>query len=222
MADHCRLRLETREPTAALIALLRRHTGKAMNELRQAVLAQQPFLDERPHHNEYSDFCTRVTDLLNDLEAQGIRYAVEVDGKKVSPQHLRNLFQQWHDIGVEVEWTDVVKSGEPIDIEALEWLKQNASRDKLRSELKGIVRGAPYYTCDEGAVAWARRERDLVLRALWAAADESGGHVDIDMLEWLRQGASPEVFRTTLEQIAQGDRYTCEDATVAWARRELD
>jgi hypothetical protein len=46
MSDHFLLRLETREPTAALIALLRRHTGKAMNELRQAILTQQPFLDE--------------------------------------------------------------------------------------------------------------------------------------------------------------------------------
>src|SRR5262245_43240279 len=143
MADHCRLRLETREPTAALIALLRRHTGKAMNELGQAILAQHPFLDETPHHNEYSDFCTRVTDLLNDLEARGFRYAVEVDGKKVSPQDLRNLFQQWHDIGVEIEWTDVLKSGEPIDIETLEWLKQKASREKFRSELRGIVRSEP-------------------------------------------------------------------------------
>jgi hypothetical protein len=221
MADHFRLRLETREPTAALIALLRRHTGKATNEVRQAILAQQPFLDERPHHNEYSDFCTRVTDLLNDLEARGIRYAVEVDGKRVSPQHLLNLFQQWRDIGVEIDWTDVLKSGEPIDIETLEWLKQNASRDKFRSELKGIVRGEPRYTCDEAAVAWARRERDLILQALWTAATESGGHVDMDMLEWQRQNASAEVFRATLAQIVQGDRYTCDEATVAWAQREL-
>jgi hypothetical protein len=193
-----------------------------MNELRQAILAQQPFLDEKRHHNEYSDFCTRVTDLLNDLEARGFRYTVEVDGKKVSPQHLRNLFQLWRDIGVDIEWMDVLKSGEPIDIETLEWLKQNASRDKFRIELKGIVRREPHYTCDEGAVAWARRERDLILKDLWTAAAGSGGQVDIDMLEWLRQGASAEVFRTTLEQIAQGNRYTCDEATVTWARRELE
>jgi len=71
-------------------------------------------------------------------------------------------------------------------------------------------------------VAWARRERDLILNALWTAAAELGGQVDIDMLEWLRQGASPEMFRTTLEQIAQRERYICDEPTVAWARRELE
>ena len=222
MADHFRLCLETREPTAVLIALLRRHTGKAMNELRQAIVTQQPFLDERPHSNEYSEFCTRVTDLLNDLEAHSVRYAIEVDGEKVSPHDLRNLFQLWRDIGIDIAWMDVLKSGEPIDIETLEWLKQTASGDKFRFELKGIVRGERSYTCAEGTVAWARRERDLILNALWTAAAELGSRVDIDMLEWLRQGASAEMFRTTLEQITQGDRYTCDEPTVAWARRELE
>jgi hypothetical protein len=220
MPDHFRFRLETREPTAALIALLRRHTGKAMNELRVAILDQQPFLDERPHHNEYTDFGRRVTDLLNDLEARDVRYAVEVDGKKVRPQDLRNVFQRWRRRYIDIEWMDTLDSGDPIDIETLEWLKQNASRDKFRSELRRIVRGG--CALDQDAAAWARRERDLILQDLWTAATESGGNVDIDMLEWLKQSASVEVYRATLEQIVQGDRHTCDKATMAWARHELE
>lgn len=222
MADHIRVFLETREPTAELIGLLRRHTGKGVNDLRQAIVTQQPILDEKPHHNEYTEFCTRTTELLDELEARGIRYAVELDGVGESPQDLRNEFQRWRNLGVQIEWADVLKSGEPIDIDTLEWLKQNASRDVFRIEFKGIVRGDRYYRCDEGTAAWARRERDLTLKALWTTATESGGQVDIDMLEWLRESASGEVFRATLEQIVREHRYTCDEATVAWARRELE
>src|SRR5689334_23227660 len=101
MADHLRLFLETTEPTASLISLLRRHTGQSISNLGQAITNRLPFLDETPHHNQYSEFVARVTELLDELETQGIRYGVEIDGVPESPQYLRNVFQRWHDIGVE-------------------------------------------------------------------------------------------------------------------------
>jgi hypothetical protein len=92
MVDHFRMFLETREPTAKLIGLLRRHTGKGLNDIRQAIMAGQPILDEKPHHNDYAKFCTRTAALVNDLEANGIRYTVELDGYLEGPQYLQNLF----------------------------------------------------------------------------------------------------------------------------------
>jgi len=94
MADHFRVFLETREPTAELIRLLRRHTGKGANDLRQAIMSQQPILDEKPHHNDYPEFCTRTAELINDLEVIGIRYTVELDGVRESTQYVRNVFPQ--------------------------------------------------------------------------------------------------------------------------------
>ena len=105
MASHFRLFLETMEPTAPVIALLRRHTGKGMSELRQAITTHQPFLDETPHHNEYSEFCTRVAELLNEFEARGIRYIVEVDGVRESPRYLQSLFQR-QGVVIEGQWSD--------------------------------------------------------------------------------------------------------------------
>lgn len=93
MASHVRLFLETREPTAPLIALLRRYTGKGMNDLRQAIMARQPFLDMAPHERQHSDVCKRIAEMLDELEARGVRYAAEVDGVRRDPQHLRNILQ---------------------------------------------------------------------------------------------------------------------------------
>ena len=157
MPNHFRLSLETTEVTAPLIALLRRHTGKPISELSQAIKQQQPFLDESPHHNQYSEFIEQVTKLLDDLEAQGIRYLVEMNGSPESPQYLRNVFQLWHDIGEETKWMTYLESGEP-DIETLEWLRQWwDSDDVFQTTLRQIIAGAGY-TCDEETIAWASRE----------------------------------------------------------------
>ena len=78
MAEHFRLTLETTDATIAVIALLRRHTGKPISDLRHAIANRKPFLDEVPHHNQYSEFITRLTPLLDDLEAEGISFRVEV------------------------------------------------------------------------------------------------------------------------------------------------
>ena len=156
MAGHFRLSLETIEATAPVIALLRRHTGKPISDLRQAVSNRQPFLDETPHHNQYSEFITRITALLDDLEAKGIPYLVEVDGASESPQYLRNVFQRWHDIGIETERMSDLESGKP-SIETLEWLRRESSADVFRQTIRQIIDGDGY-ACDDETMAWARRE----------------------------------------------------------------
>jgi hypothetical protein len=158
MPDHIRLSLETTEAMAPLIALLRRHTGKSISELRSAITTRQPFLDETPHHNQYSDFIARVTELLDDLEGKGIPYRVEVDGSPESPQYLRDVFQRWHDIGDKLSRMDDLSSGEPC-IETLDWLKRGSPVDVFQQTLRQIVDGDGY-VCDEETVAWARRELD--------------------------------------------------------------
>jgi hypothetical protein len=112
VASHFRLSLETTEPAAPLIALLRRHTGKTISELCEAVAAGRPFLDEAPHHNRYSEFIARVTELLDELDARGIGWGVEVDGARESPQYLRNVFARWHEIGRQLREYDDRVAGE--------------------------------------------------------------------------------------------------------------
>jgi hypothetical protein len=158
MPYHLRLLLETMEATTPLIGLLRRHTGKPISELRTAITTRQPFLDEPPHHNQYSEFIARVTRLLDDLEGKGIRYLVEVDGSPESSLYLRNVFRQWHDIRAEVSRMTDLESGAPC-IETLEWMKRASTADVFRQTLRQIVDG-DCYTCDEQTVAWARRELD--------------------------------------------------------------
>ncbi|MDZ4688484.1 MAG: hypothetical protein SH850_25700 [Planctomycetaceae bacterium] len=156
MSNHFRLSLETTEPTAALIAILRRHTGKPISDLSQAITNRQPFLDETPHHNKYSEFIARVTELLDGLEAEGIRYLVDVDGSPENPQYLRSVFQRWHDIVEETRRMTDLESGEPC-IETLASLKRESPADVFQQTLRQIVDGDGY-TCDEQTVAWAHRE----------------------------------------------------------------
>ena len=170
MPHHFRLSLEMTDATASLIALLRRHTGKPISDLRQAIANRQPFLDERPHHNQYSEFIKRDIDLLDGLEAEGIRYLVEVDGSPESPQYLRNVFQRWHDIGLETRRMTDLESGEPCK-ETLEWLKRESPADVFKQTIKQII-DRDSYACDEETVAWARREWDTVEQA---APPDRGG-----------------------------------------------
>jgi|WetSurMetagenome_2_1015567.scaffolds.fasta_scaffold07334_7 hypothetical protein len=156
MTGHFRLFLDTTSPTAPLIALLRRHTGKALGELRHAIAGRQPFLDETPHHNRYSAFISQVTGLLNDLEAQGIPYLVEVNGLPEGPQYLRNVFRQWRDLKVETRHMADLESGAP-GIETLMWLKSESPVQVFQQTLEQIIAGDGY-ECDEETVAWARQE----------------------------------------------------------------
>lgn len=128
MPGHFRLFLKTTEPTAPLIALLRRHIGKPTSDLRQAITNRQPFLDDRPHHNQYDQFIERVTELLDELEAGGVSYQVEIDGSLKTPQYLRNVFKQRHEIGEQTKRMTDLESGEPC-IETLEWLKREHPSD---------------------------------------------------------------------------------------------
>jgi hypothetical protein len=164
MPYHFRLYLATTEATASLIPLLRRHTGRPISDLRNAITNQKPFLDEKPLHNQYSEFIDRVVSMLDDLESEGVRYLVEVDGSPECPQYLRNLFQRWHDIGEQTQRITDIESGEPC-IETLEWLKHNAPSDVFQKTIKQII-DRDRYACDAETVAWARRQLE--------AADEDG------------------------------------------------
>lgn len=106
MANHFRLTLEPRPPAASVIALLRRYTGRSIAELREAAAGRAPFINAEPHHNQYTEFIETVSRLLDELEAQGIAYRVELDGRPETPELLRNTFRRWHDIGRELEAYD--------------------------------------------------------------------------------------------------------------------
>ena len=156
MADHFRLFLDSTEVKASLIGLLRRHTGKPISELRNAIAHRRAFIDEVPHHNQYSEFIARVTPLLDELDAQRISYSVELDGLPESPEYLRSVFQRWEEIGEEVRRMSDLESGEPC-IETLEWLKRNSPAEVFQQTLKLILESGDY-ACDEKTVAWARSE----------------------------------------------------------------
>ena len=156
MPSHFRLALAGAVATPSLIALLRQHTGKSISELRQAIATQRPFLDETPHHNQYSEFIARATRLLDELDAEGIKYVVEVDGSPESPQYIRNTFQRWNEIRVQTMHMIDLESGEPC-IETLEWLQENSPQDVFRQTLKQIV-GGNLHNVDEGTLAWAKQQ----------------------------------------------------------------
>lgn len=110
MPSHFCIRLGAREPSALLIALLRRHTDKTIAQLRDAIIQQKPIIDEQPHHNGYSAFIEALTNLLNELEARGFEYLVELDGRSKSPEYLRNVFNRWHKIGKQLKEEDDLAS----------------------------------------------------------------------------------------------------------------
>jgi len=159
MASHFRLTLKTTKATAPIIALLRRHTGKSMSDLRNAITTQQPFLDATPDQNDYEEFATSVVALLDNLEAEDIQYLVEVDGSPESLQHLRNIFQQGHEIDEQTRHEMDLESGEPC-IETLEWLKRESPHNVFCQTLKQIVKGRGYKV-DAETLAWAKRELDI-------------------------------------------------------------
>jgi hypothetical protein len=101
MSRHVRLTLETIQTSKPLIKLIQRHIGKSKSELRQAVASQHPLLDERPLDHLFSDFIASTTKLIDDLDAAGIAYRVEIDGVPKSPQCLRDVFTTWHDLSEE-------------------------------------------------------------------------------------------------------------------------
>jgi|SRR5579863_8795572 len=114
MSRHFRLTLETNEPSAALISVIRRHTGKPISELRATIAKRKPFLDEKPHHNNYSEFISKTTQLIDELESLHIVYLVEIDGASESTQYLRNVFNLWHEIREDLQaYDDRVFGEEP-------------------------------------------------------------------------------------------------------------
>lgn len=112
MPEKFRLSLKSTEASVALIDLLRRHTGKPISVLRQAIANRQPILDESPHHNQYSDFIERTAALLDELDEQGMQYLIEVDGAPETSEYLRNVFQQWKDIREQTRRMIDLESGE--------------------------------------------------------------------------------------------------------------
>lgn len=162
MPSHFCITLQATSAPASLISLLRRHTGISIADVRQAISKRKPILDEMPHHNQYSAFITRVTELLDALDAQNIAYRVTVDGATESRDYLRNAFQSWHDIRVESRRLGDLESGEPC-IETLEWLKRHPAADVFRQTIRQIIDGDGY-RCDEQTVAWARAEWEATKR----------------------------------------------------------
>ena len=155
MTRHFRLAIGQAGVSAGVLSILRRHTGKPLSDLRDAIAHQKPFLDESPHHNQYDTFIGRVTALLADLEGVGIQCLVEVDGVSESLEYLRNLFQLRQDIKVETSRMSDLESGEP-SIETLLWLKNESPPDVFRQTIRQIIDGDGY-TCDDETIAWARR-----------------------------------------------------------------
>jgi hypothetical protein len=94
-----RLFVETTKPEPALIAVLRRHTDLPISRLREAVTTGSAFVDELPGRT--AEFRALVTALLNDLEALGVAWHVEINGRPESQQFLRNTSEMWEQIDQE-------------------------------------------------------------------------------------------------------------------------
>jgi hypothetical protein len=156
MPTHFRISLAPNEATAQVIAIVRRHTGMSISDIRLRILDGQPIIDDSPHHNEYSEFIGNLTHLLDELEANGKRYVVEMDGIRESPEYLRNTFQRWCDIGVESRMMADLESGEPC-IDTLEWLKRESTPDVFFGTLRQIV-DQDGFECDQKTIEWARKE----------------------------------------------------------------
>lgn len=62
--------------------------------------------------------------------------------------------------------------------------------------------------------------RDIQLRTE-RMADLESGEPCIETLEWLKRDAPTDVFRQTLQQIADGDGYDVEAETLEWVSAEL-
>lgn len=111
MSEHFRLTVEGETATAELLKLLRQHTSKSIAELRAAIAATSPILDETPHHNQYSEFIASFSALLEGLDSQAVPYRIEVDETVESAQYVRNVFQQWIEIREEVNRMSDFESG---------------------------------------------------------------------------------------------------------------
>jgi len=156
MPTHFRISLESNEATAQVIAVVRRHTGMSISDVRSRILVGQPIIDESPHHNEYSEFIETLTHLLDELEANEKRYVVEIDEVRESPKYLRNTFQRWRDTGVEGRMMADLESGEPC-IDTLEWIKRESTPDVFRTTLRQII-DRDGFECDQETIDWAKRE----------------------------------------------------------------
>lgn len=156
MADQFRLTLETTEAPASLIALLRRHDLGAIAPLRQSIAARLPILDRDVHHNQYAEFLKAFVRLLDDLDAAGSKYLIEIDGEVESREYVDNLVERWPAIREETLAMTDLESGDP-SIESLQWLKRSLSAADFRDQLERILAGDGF-ECDAETLTWARRE----------------------------------------------------------------
>jgi hypothetical protein len=95
LSDAFRLTLDTTAASASLIALLSRHDLGPIAPLRQAITARLPIVDREPHHNQYAEFLAKFMSLLDDLDADGTKYLIEIDGETESREYVENLVESW-------------------------------------------------------------------------------------------------------------------------------
>jgi hypothetical protein len=158
MPRHLRLTLDTGDATATLISMVRRFTGKPISEIRQAILGRGPIWEASPHHNEYSEVVPRFLAFLDDLEAAGATYVLEIDGRPEPTQYLRNINQSRTETIADLEMMSDLESGEPC-IETLQLLSKK-SKEVFHTTLQQIVDGDGY-SCSNETVDWARLQLAL-------------------------------------------------------------
>ncbi|MEM7356096.1 MAG: hypothetical protein AAF657_35095 [Acidobacteriota bacterium] len=116
--DNLKLIVESSDVQVGLIALIRRHTGLPIGQIRRAILTQTPVLDVTPHHNEYDEFARKTEPLLRQLEAESCNIRLIVDGSEESVEFVRNAFRQWAEIQQQIQNEDDER-----------WRDRDASRD---------------------------------------------------------------------------------------------
>ncbi len=104
--ENLKLVIESSTAPTSLIALLRRHTGFSIGQIKSALLAGTPVLDVSPHHNEYDDFMESTEALICQLEKEHCDFRLIVDGEEESSQFARNVFKQWGEIKEHIESED--------------------------------------------------------------------------------------------------------------------
>jgi hypothetical protein len=98
-----RLTLDTQDPGASLIAIIRRHTEQPIGVIRQNIISRSPIIAQEPHHNSYDNFIRRTETLVADLESMEVSFMIEIDGKIETAQYMHNVFQRWFSIGEEIK-----------------------------------------------------------------------------------------------------------------------
>jgi hypothetical protein len=101
--DNFKLIVEAPGAPAALVGLLRCHTGMSFAQIRQALVTGAPVMDVCPHHNVYDEFIEKTLPLLSELEDTGYPFRLIVDGVDEDLEYVRNVFDQWSEIGEQIQ-----------------------------------------------------------------------------------------------------------------------